>query len=91
MSHVLFARIHHKPRALTCAVDPGHPRLRRYSIIMGVSVVVLTIAWWVNPALGGILTLVASVVLASALAPGQIDIDRHRAGLDYRDTVGWYL
>jgi hypothetical protein len=77
---------------------PSSPRddaelrhLRRRAITVGVSIVVLALAWWLSPVLGGVATLVASVVLAAALAPDRIDTQRHGAGCDVRDDGRWLL
>jgi hypothetical protein len=65
--------------------------VRRSASIVGVSIVVLTLAWWLSPVLGGVLTIVASVVLAGALTPGRTDIGPRGPHRDVPNDAGWYL
>ena len=64
--------------------------MARNAFIIGVSAVVLTLAWWLSPVVGGILTIVASVILAAVLAPGTTDIDGQN-GHDRSHDASWYL
>jgi hypothetical protein len=65
--------------------------LRRRATTVGVSAIVLALAWLLSPVLGGVMTLAASVFLAGALAPDRIDTQRHGPGRDFRDDGRWLL
>jgi hypothetical protein len=70
---------------------PAHPRRRHYAVILGVSAIILTFAWWLSPTLGALLTIVTWVLLlARALGSDSIDSDRDRHVPDYRGSI-WYL
>jgi hypothetical protein len=65
--------------------------LRRRAITVGVSAVVLALAWWLSPVAVGVTLLVASVVLAGSLAPDRIDVQRHGPGRDFRGDGRWLV
>jgi hypothetical protein len=78
----------HLPQRTT---SPDDARVRRCALIVGVSIVVLALAWWFSPVLGGVLTIAASLVLARSLAPGRTDIGPRRPAHDFRNDGGRYL
>ena len=69
----------------------GHRRVLRYASIIGVSLIVLTLAFWWSPVIGVILTITALLVLAGALIPGTTHHDPHSPGPDWRNDVSWWL
>jgi hypothetical protein len=78
-----------QPPAGTIQDRRGTRNLRRRASFGGISVVVLVVAWLFNPVLGGVFTLVASVVLSAVLAPDRID--GRGVGGDFRNDAGPYL
>ena len=51
----------------------------------------MAFAWWLRPVMGGVVTVVASVVLAAILAPGRTDIGPRGPDHDFREDVDWHL
>ena len=78
------------PRPTTTDDSRDHRRRRHKAVILGVTIVALALGWWSSPVLGGVVTLVASVVGAAVLAPGPIGGDRRSAGGDGRNDSIWY-
>jgi hypothetical protein len=76
-----------QPRPITIEDSRDHTRWRRKAVIIVVTAAGLTLAWLLSPVAGGIVTIMASVVLAAVVAPGPIDGDGPRR--DFRNDVGW--
>jgi hypothetical protein len=79
----------HPPSITAAEAELRH--VRRRAITVGVSAVVLALTWWLSPDLGGVTTLVASVVLAATFAPDRIDTQRHGAARNFLDDGRWLL
>jgi hypothetical protein len=65
------------PQTATTDHASGHRRVLRYASIVGVSIIVLTLAFWWSPVIGVILTITALLALAGALIPGTTHHDPH--------------
>jgi hypothetical protein len=79
------------PQTATTGHSSGHRRVLRYASMIGVSIIVLTLAFWWSPVIGVILTITALLLLAGALIPGTTHHDPHSSGRDWRNDVSSWL
>jgi hypothetical protein len=79
------------PQTATTDHSSGHRRVLRYASMIGVSIIVLTLAFWWSPVIGVILTITALLALAGALIPGTTHHDPHSPGRDWRNDVSSWL